>query len=491
MDRGASLLRSTIIVFSSSWLTLIISIVRLLFVPAKLGDKGLGQITLAGAFIGFFMVLSVLGTSTYLVRAVARDQKLLDQYVSNALVLRIGMGGAALAILLAISQVLGYQAQTRDVILILGLGMIITTTSNVFESGLQAIGQMSWRAISVAIANVATTGIGITLLLMGADVIVYALCIPLGALAQLGLVLSYYFRKRPIKLSFNPVVSKALLIGGMPLFVWAFLQTAYGQIDPIFLSLLADERAVGWFGVAYQITGAITMIPMAIHAVAMPVLCELHNKPGKDFEMAANRTMISTMLVLVPVAAGVALASSDIIHLLNYPAPFLNAVPVLAIMSLSMPISGALIVLAAMALAIGQEKEWVKISALGIIVLPPVYFTLIWLFQTTMRNGAIGNALGNIVGEGVLLVWAWFVLPKRLRLHDMVRKGAQICGVTAVMSAVVWMLQSIGMPIFVYTPIGAVVYGAAAWSLKLITPGDVRLIRGAIFKRSRRAEALS
>src|SRR5438477_10414593 len=76
-------LRTVMIVLGSSWFPLLLNILRVLVLPSKLGDGGLGQVTLAISFTGFFGVFTALGTSTYLVRAVARNKDLASSYISN------------------------------------------------------------------------------------------------------------------------------------------------------------------------------------------------------------------------------------------------------------------------------------------------------------------------------------------------------------------------------------------------------------------------
>src|SRR5689334_604087 len=187
MNRGVASLRAVMVTLGSSWIGLLVSIARVLLVPVKLGANGMGEVTLAGSFLAIALMLTGLGTSTFLVRAVARDRSLLDQYISNALWLRMLMSLVVLAALLGLTQLLGYSAQTEAVILIFGLAMVINTISNVFESGLQALEQMSWRSIAMAAGNISSTLLGIGLLFLGADVVVYALCVPFGALLQFAL----------------------------------------------------------------------------------------------------------------------------------------------------------------------------------------------------------------------------------------------------------------------------------------------------------------
>ena len=74
MYRGAGTLRTFLVVLGSSWFSLILNFVKVLVLPTRLHDGGLGDVYLAISFTGFFGVFTTLGVSTYMVRAVARDR---------------------------------------------------------------------------------------------------------------------------------------------------------------------------------------------------------------------------------------------------------------------------------------------------------------------------------------------------------------------------------------------------------------------------------
>ncbi|HUS16123.1 MAG TPA: flippase [Chloroflexia bacterium] len=489
MNAGAGTLRTLMIVLGSSWLGFALTILRVLVLPAKLGDTGLGQVTLAVSFTTFFGIFTSLGTSVYLVRAIAQDHSRADRYLSNALLLRAVMGLLVLGVMIAAGHIAGYAPETRTIILIVACATVISTVSNVFESGLQGLGQMGWRAMAMTSGQVTATCVGVALLLSGASPLLYALCIPLGAIVELALVLMYFALQHPIRFLPDRAVMTALLIGGLPLFLWGVLQTAYGQIDATILSLFAGEHVVGWFGAASQITNVLIVIPTAITAVTMPVLCTLYVQPGPEFDRLAARVLGITLLILAPVGAGLAIAAPDVLRLLPYPAAFRQATPALALLALAVPVTGMLMVLSSLAVAIGQERAWLKISAFAVCVFPPLYVGFIWWFQAHQANGATGAALANLIGETALVAWAWRVLPPRVRQSTFLRQAPQIAMLTLLMIGAVGLLQRVGVPILAYVPVGAIVYGLGAGLARLVTRGDLAQVRRALVPRRSRGDA--
>ena len=118
MNRGAGTLRTLLIVLGSSWFGFALNILRVLVLPAKLGDMGLGQVTLAVSFTTFFGIFTALGTSVYLVRAIAQDPTRATHYLGNALLLRVVMGVLVLGLMVAVGHLFGYSPNTQSIILI-------------------------------------------------------------------------------------------------------------------------------------------------------------------------------------------------------------------------------------------------------------------------------------------------------------------------------------------------------------------------------------
>src|SRR6476661_7838258 len=69
-------------------LTWIISFVFLIIGPRRLGSDALGAYAYSVAYVGFFVLVAGLGTTTVILRDVARDRSLLSKYVVNATLLK-------------------------------------------------------------------------------------------------------------------------------------------------------------------------------------------------------------------------------------------------------------------------------------------------------------------------------------------------------------------------------------------------------------------
>src|SRR4051794_10402925 len=69
-------------------LTWVVTFVFLIFAPRELGSDAMGAVGYAVAYVGFFALLAGLGTSTVLLRDIARDHTILSQIVFNAVLLK-------------------------------------------------------------------------------------------------------------------------------------------------------------------------------------------------------------------------------------------------------------------------------------------------------------------------------------------------------------------------------------------------------------------
>src|SRR4051812_12485058 len=119
------------------------SMLVLIISPRKLGDGAFGQITFAMVYVGFFELVALLGTGTFIMKMIARDESMLGRYVVNTVVMKalVSLVLAPLAIGLAV--VLGIEHDTVLIIAVYCLGMIFNVLNNGLACGLHGIQRMA------------------------------------------------------------------------------------------------------------------------------------------------------------------------------------------------------------------------------------------------------------------------------------------------------------------------------------------------------------
>src|SRR4051794_34632474 len=88
------------------------SLVLVVVVPRHLTAAEFGSIQFALAFVGYFMLVAGLGTSTFLVKEIARDESTVGPFIVNALAMKVLLTIVLSAMAILLAHVLGYSGQT-------------------------------------------------------------------------------------------------------------------------------------------------------------------------------------------------------------------------------------------------------------------------------------------------------------------------------------------------------------------------------------------
>ncbi|MBC8142443.1 MAG: oligosaccharide flippase family protein, partial [Armatimonadetes bacterium] len=106
---------STLIAQGVSWVA---ALVLALYLPGYFGVKGMGHFTLAAAVAGMLTVLVNFGTSTVLVREIARHPERTTDLVRTALIMRLCLGAGVILLGAAVTYLLDDDRDVRLLIII-------------------------------------------------------------------------------------------------------------------------------------------------------------------------------------------------------------------------------------------------------------------------------------------------------------------------------------------------------------------------------------
>ena len=137
-----------------------------ILVARYLGAAGLGVLNFGLALTAVFGILATFGLTTLATREVAKDRGLARKYVANLIPMEVLLGLAAIGLIVALVNSVGYSQQTICVVYILSVGMIVSALSSLFLAIFQAFEQLEFQAaVSVIISVVPLCGVVIAILL--------------------------------------------------------------------------------------------------------------------------------------------------------------------------------------------------------------------------------------------------------------------------------------------------------------------------------------
>src|SRR5438874_8592796 len=182
MDPLRSILRNWSLLGSTQVLASLIAMVYMVVVSRELGDVEFGRLFLALTLTAIVGVVGDFGLSQVVARVVARDHAMTRPYLRRAAVI-VGSTTAGLyAVLLGITQVLGFAPEVRSLVLILGLLILGESFAQLIGGAFQAHERMLVPALTRVAANIMTLALVVPLLLLGYGTTAVAVVLVLASL---------------------------------------------------------------------------------------------------------------------------------------------------------------------------------------------------------------------------------------------------------------------------------------------------------------------
>ena len=428
-----------------------------LYLPRYVGDVGLGKLAFAASFVAVFGVIVPLGTSTLLVKEIARDRSRTGELLLAALALRLPLGLLVAGLAVGLASLLGYPPLTRVLVTMAALGMLAGTINDAFGAALQGQENLTRQSVGVLVNKFLGSALTILLIFRHAPLWTLAAIGIWTGLASLVVNASAF---RPLLPTLHLPSQKTIrhvAVAGLPFMGWIVFQTLYGQTDPIVLSLVTNDKTVGWYAAAFRLIGTTLFLPTALATALMPTLSRLYREDSDGFKRLARRLLSMVMLCGVPISLVLLLLPDRLITLLHYPAGFVHSVPVLRVGS-----AGVLLWFAGNALgttifaADGQARMF-RTSVIASLLGIPLCAAGSWLASRFLHNGAIG-AIGSDVLLEMYLVWSYLrLLPAGTLGGESVQTigrcvvaALPMAGLLAFLSAHGWGLWSLPPCVAVY-----------------------------------------
>lgn len=322
------------------------SFVFVLYATRVLGARLFGNYTAILAFVGLFGVLTDLGMSTLVVRDVSQDRRQAVRYVSNILVLRVLLAGAAIVLIVALAQTFVAQS-LRTSVYVYAIALVPLAVSNTLQLVFQFSECMAYGAIINLVTAAVTAGLSMLALHAGHHVLaLVGVFTTVTMVSTVAMALLVYTRFLPLKVEIDLRWWPRLVRLALP-FVWlTVLNILYYRADTQILYVMsgcghtagnAGCTPVGYYGLANRLPDIlVTIFVGSINAATLPafnrVVAESHDALKRLVDSS-----ITLMLVFgVPVAIFGSFFAPEALHVLGGPS-YMVAAPALAILMWTFP----------------------------------------------------------------------------------------------------------------------------------------------------------
>lgn len=454
-----------------------------ILIPRYLGDSNVGKMNAAFAFADWCGLLVSLGIATYLTKEVARRGTTAGSLILNALLLRlalavvVGLGAAALATVLISDQL------TLHLVYLLSIHMMLAVIIGVLTGALQGMQHLRIVALVDGVSKMLLFGLVAAFLFQGFGVRPVAIAFVLSDLVALVWLFIIVKRRGGISGSLDVRSWKSLLTGGAPFAVWEASLLAYARFDVILLSIFTTSAVLGWYYAAYRIISIPLFLPVILMTVTLPALAANAKDPVM-FNSIARRGVLAAAFTSVPMAIGLMLLSGKVIDLFGYPVEFENSIVPIIVLAAGLPLVAVNMIVAPALAALDMQRKWAFLGVGAAVLNISVNLAAIPLTHAWWGNGAIGAGTVTTFTEVYLLAGGLMLLPRTVLDRATFVGVAKCLAAGGLMAAVLWL--ALAQSIFLLVPLGAIVYGAAALALRIISPDELRTIAGHALSRSSR-----
>jgi hypothetical protein len=155
-------------------------------------------------------------------------------------------------------------------------------------------------------------------------------------------------------------------------------------------------------------------------------------------------------------------------------------------------------ILATILISADKQRAWGSVAVLAAVINPLLNWWLIPITHHDLHNGAIGAAGVTLFTEVLIFCFYIFMIPRGVLGLGNALTALKIGLAALGMGGVIWLLLPVlqevapgggsgklgaGLMLVVCAGLGAGVYAALAWLLRVIGPAEVQLLRRALQRK--------
>ncbi len=466
---GRRIASNIVVQLATRVLTMALSIVTVSLMARTLGATSYGVWNGVTSYTALFGVLADLGFTIAAMQRMAAEPEREAAWLGALMGVRIGMSVVVVALCAgSIPLLLTDAHHSHPVAFLLMLtivangacGPLTTVLQSRLRSGLllsfSVLQSLLWLAAVVVLSST------------HASVVTFATTYAALILAMSALQIQATRRFAQIAWRAGLRLWRPLVRLAIPLGVGSVMITIYYQIDSVLLLQVAGAHESGIYGAAYGFLGPLTFLPAAVMSSFFPVLSAVYRSdPARARRLV--QVCIDTMTVIgLPILAGTVALSGPIVHLI-YGAQFARAaglLPILMIAFVSICYGSLAGFLAPL---LGFQWRFAIYSSVGaaanvvlnLVLIPPY--------------GAYGSAWATVATEVLTVTLMMSTSLRALRLRPRLGKALRTVLLAAAMTGAMALAAPLGL-----VPaglLGALVYLAGLFALRVVDPAELRMLR--------------
>lgn len=391
-------------------ITALYPLVAVSYVSHVLMSEKMGMVSYAQNIVSYFVVFAALGIPTYGIRETAvRAENKTERSQLFGELFAINFLSTSVALLAYFFTVMSIDKFAASVALYFVAGLQIAFNYlNVdwFFQGMEEYKYISIRSIIVKLIALIALPIAIR---TPNDYIYYALiyCLAIAGNNIFNIIRIRNYISKPI----GKIRLRRHMKSISVLLMVSVAVEIYAMIDTTMLGFYCDDSTVGCYSNAMKLTRMVNTTAAAIGAVLFPRLSVIYNNNNKEeFNKLVNMGIQIMLMIAFPAAVGMILCSESIVMVL-FGKTFLDAVPILRILALMVPIVVCNTLMGGQVLVTtNQENKYV----ITVVIASAVNVILNTMFIP--KYGASSAAFASLISELIDLVLYCFFARRNVIL---------------------------------------------------------------------------
>ncbi len=469
--------------------TWLLSLILTVFLPRYLGATAMGKLALAGSLWAIGGIVVNFGMDTYLTKEISRNPARASSLFKTSFLMRIVMHVVVFSVIIAYTFVQHYPADTMLVVALVGISSLFGALVGACASTLQGLERMELMTIANIVGKGVNTVVCIVLLLFGQGVVAVAFVGILATVATLVVQLRAISRLIPLGLQKSEAVDATspvqslrtlgpiMLRSSVPYLLSGVFLVAYAQMDIVIISLLVNEKTIGWYGAAGQLFSTLMFVPNVFMTAVFPTLARMFAQAPDALPRVMRKSFDWMLIIGVPIGLGLFVIADALVVMLFGP-DFAQSGPILALMGIVLILTYQNMLLGQFLTSTDRQNKWTLIMALAMVVTIALDLVLVPWCRDTFGNGAIGGSLSFMLTEAAMVAYGIAMLPKGSLDRATVWTAARILLAGLVMVGVTWLVR----PYFIAVPIivGAITYGVMIFVLRLVPQDDLAMAQSVL-----------
>ncbi len=371
------------------------SVAFFIVMARKLGEARFGVFTFGLAFAALVTTLGNFGQDSVLTREVTRDRGLLDRYFANTLAIKIVVSVSCLAVAIGIATAAGMDHVTRNVALLLGLGVALELLMSTCFATYQAFERLEFIPIALISQRFVTAAAGIAALLAGAGVVAVAAIYLGGAALGFLLALGLLFRRiaRP-RLAVEPREWWPLMRAALAIGVAVVFAVVLFRVDTAMLAAFKPKHVVGDYGAAYRLFETTLFVSWSVGAAVYPVFSRLTTSTEPTVGFVFERGLKLVVALTLPLAAGALVLAGPLIRAL-YGSDYADAATALRLLSPAIALYPVCYVGAY--LLISQDRQQLLTIVYGLVAVENIGLNFVLIPSLSLNGAALGTSISQLL----------------------------------------------------------------------------------------------